>query len=233
MLADQRMGRCGRVAEGICVRLYSEENYQGRPRFTPPEILRTNLADVILRMISLKLGNIEAFPFIDRPEPRSIRDGLNLLTELEAIRRDESGSHRKGLERYRLTVKGRIMARMPILFTGDADMSITDNQSGSIVTYTVYIEDGNGNPPITGSTFVVTQIPLSGAPSVLLTVTYGDGYTHRGTWRDRTDSMTNIPYTITTTITAGDKVQFAFTTPECTAAAPGCSGSDQTTTYLY
>ncbi len=112
--ADQRLGRCGRVENGICIRLYTEENYQGRPRFTPPEILRANLAEVILRMISLKLGDISAFPFIDPPDPRSIRDGLNLLVELEAIEKDEARSHRRGLERYRLTERGRIMARMPI-----------------------------------------------------------------------------------------------------------------------
>ncbi len=112
--ADQRMGRCGRVANGICIRLYDETNYQGRPRFTPPEILRANLAEVILRMISLKLGDIGAFPFIDPPDPRSVRDGLNLLAELGAITRDANRSHRKGIERYRLTAHGRIMARMPI-----------------------------------------------------------------------------------------------------------------------
>ncbi len=112
--ADQRMGRCGRVENGICIRLYEEANYEGRPRFTPPEILRANLAEVILRMISLKLGDIGAFPFIDPPDPRSIRDGLNLLAELDAIARNEDRSHRKGIERYGLTARGRIMARMPI-----------------------------------------------------------------------------------------------------------------------
>jgi ATP-dependent helicase HrpA len=112
--ADQRMGRCGRVENGICIRLFDEENYRGRPRFTPPEILRANLAEVILRMISLKLGDISAFPFIDPPDPRSIRDGLKLLVELGAIEKDETRSHRKGLERYRLTGRGRIMARMPV-----------------------------------------------------------------------------------------------------------------------
>nr|MDJ0810022.1 ATP-dependent RNA helicase HrpA [Desulfobacterales bacterium] len=112
--ADQRMGRCGRVENGICIRLYEEANYEARPRFTPPEILRANLAEVILRMISLKLGDIGAFPFIDPPDPRSIRDGLNLLAELDAIARNEDRSHRKGIERYGLTARGRIMARMPI-----------------------------------------------------------------------------------------------------------------------
>ncbi len=112
--ADQRMGRCGRVTDGVCIRLYDEENYRGRPRFTPPEILRANLAEVILRMISLKLGDISAFPFIDPPDPRSIRDGLSLLAELGAIAKDADRTHRKGLERFHLTDRGRIMARMPI-----------------------------------------------------------------------------------------------------------------------
>ncbi len=112
--ADQRMGRCGRVANGICVRLYTEEDYQGRPRFTPPEILRANLAEVILRMISLQLGDISTFPFIDPPDPRSVHDGLQLLLELDAIEKHDGPSRRKGLAGYRLTDQGRIMARMPI-----------------------------------------------------------------------------------------------------------------------
>jgi len=112
--ADQRMGRCGRVENGVCIRLFEEDNYQGRPRFTTPEILRANLADVILRMISLKLGDISAFPFIDPPDPRSVSDGLQLLLELDAIEKDAGRSRRKGLAGYRLTGQGRIMARMPI-----------------------------------------------------------------------------------------------------------------------
>jgi ATP-dependent helicase HrpA len=106
--ADQRKGRCGRVANGICIRLFSEEDYQNRPLFTQPEILRANLADVILRMIALKLGDIDSFPFIDRPAEKSIRDGFNLLEELGAIWRPSAQKP------YRLTENGRIMARMPI-----------------------------------------------------------------------------------------------------------------------
>jgi ATP-dependent helicase HrpA len=82
---DQRMGRCGRVQNGVCLRLYSEDDYQARPEFTPPEIIRANLAEVILRMISLKLGDVLDFPFIDRPDLKSIKDGFNLLSELEAV----------------------------------------------------------------------------------------------------------------------------------------------------
>src|SRR4051794_4915929 len=83
--ADQRKGRCGREAAGICIRLYSEEDYESRPRFTDPEILRTSLAEVILQMASIGLGAVEDFPFIDPPDRRQVRDGLNLLHELGAI----------------------------------------------------------------------------------------------------------------------------------------------------
>ncbi len=106
--ADQRKGRCGRVENGICIRLFSEEDYLNRPLFTQPEILRANLADVILRMISLKLGDIDRFSFIDRPAEKSIRDGFNLLEELGAIWRPSTQ------KAYRLTDNGCIMARMPI-----------------------------------------------------------------------------------------------------------------------
>src|SRR5690606_22425535 len=83
--ANQRKGRCGRVAEGICIRLYSEEDFESRPEFTEPEILRTNLASVILQMTSLGLGDIEAFPFVEPPDRRQIADGLRLLEELGAV----------------------------------------------------------------------------------------------------------------------------------------------------
>jgi ATP-dependent helicase HrpA len=106
--ADQRKGRCGRVENGVCIRLFAEADYLDRPLFTQPEILRANLADVILRMIALKLGDIADFPFIDRPAEKSIRDGFNLLEELGAIQRKGAG------QAYRLTGNGRIMARMPI-----------------------------------------------------------------------------------------------------------------------
>jgi len=110
--ADQRKGRCGRVENGVCIRLYPEADYHNRPLFTQPEILRSNLAEVILRMIALDLGDIDAFPFIDRPAEKSIRDGFNLLVELGAIERADTP--RKGRLRYRLTENGRTMARLPI-----------------------------------------------------------------------------------------------------------------------
>jgi ATP-dependent helicase HrpA len=95
--ADQRKGRCGRVADGVCVRLYSEADYLERPRFTQPEIQRANLADVILRMKAFGLGDIERFPFINMPAAKSIRAGYALLEELGAIERAESeGREAKG-----------------------------------------------------------------------------------------------------------------------------------------
>lgn len=109
--ADQRMGRCGRVENGICIRLYSEEDYKGRSLYTLPEILRTNLTEVILRMTSLAITDIEGFPFIDSPAKASINDGFKTLFELGAVSKgDKKG---KGTD-WRLTKTGRIMARLPI-----------------------------------------------------------------------------------------------------------------------
>ena len=101
--ADQRKGRCGRVEAGVCIRLYSEEDYLNRPLYTPPEIQRSNLAEVILRMLHLKLGKIEDFPFLDPPSSSAIKDGFAILRELGAV--DE---HNK------LTQTGRMMARLPL-----------------------------------------------------------------------------------------------------------------------
>ena len=114
--ADQRKGRCGRVADGVCIRLYDEEDYQSRPLYTPPEILRANLAEVSLRMIALRLGELSRFPFIDPPDFKSVRDGYKLLSELGAIvERDVSVRPQRGEQtRYELTPNGRLMARIPI-----------------------------------------------------------------------------------------------------------------------
>src|SRR5262249_9518375 len=83
--ANQRKGRCGRTSDGICIRLYSEEDFESRPEFTDPEILRTNLASVILQAAALGLGEVASFPFVDPPESRSIADGVRLLEELGAL----------------------------------------------------------------------------------------------------------------------------------------------------
>src|SRR6185369_16522397 len=101
--ADQRAGRCGRVAEGICIRLYDEADYAARPRYTDPEILRTSLAAVILQMEARGLGAVEEFPFLDPPDRRQVHDGVLLLQELGALD-----------ERRRLTRLGRRLARLPV-----------------------------------------------------------------------------------------------------------------------
>ncbi|SFA49558.1 ATP-dependent helicase HrpA [Rhodococcoides kroppenstedtii] len=109
--ARQRAGRCGRVADGICIRLYSEEDFDARPDFTDPEILRTNLASVILQMASLGLGAVEKFPFVEPPDPRSVRDGLGLLTELGAL---DTAPHAGDHDGPRLTALGRELAGLPV-----------------------------------------------------------------------------------------------------------------------
>ena len=101
--ADQRTGRCGRVASGICIRLYGEDDYAARPSYTDPEIRRTSLADVILRMKALAIGDIETFPFIDRPGRQQVNDGLRHLLELGALD-----------DRKRITALGRRIARIPV-----------------------------------------------------------------------------------------------------------------------
>ncbi|MCO5095582.1 MAG: ATP-dependent RNA helicase HrpA [Xanthomonadaceae bacterium] len=101
--ANQRAGRCGRVAAGVCFRLYSQEDFDARPRYTDPEILRASLAGVILRMLSLGLGRVEEFPFLEAPDPRAVADGWQQLQELGAVDR----------ERH-LTDIGRTMARWPV-----------------------------------------------------------------------------------------------------------------------
>ena len=101
--ASQRAGRSGRTAPGVCIRLYSEEDFESRPRYTDPEILRTNLAAVILQMAALRLGDIAEFPFLDPPDARSVRDGTQLLRELGAF--DGSGA---------ITDLGRRLARLPL-----------------------------------------------------------------------------------------------------------------------
>ncbi|MGI8802949.1 MAG: ATP-dependent RNA helicase HrpA [Solirubrobacteraceae bacterium] len=105
--ADQRKGRCGRTSDGICIRLYSEEDFAGRPEFTEPEILRTSLASVLLRMAALGLGEVEDFGFIDPPDRRQVRDGIALLEELGAFDPDAAAGRR-------LTALGRRLAQLPV-----------------------------------------------------------------------------------------------------------------------
>ncbi len=127
--ANQRKGRCGRTSDGVCIRLYSEEDFVSRPEFTDPEILRTNLASVILQMAALGLGDIAAFPFVEPPDSRQIRDGINLLHELGALTPATPDGTRKDGGRVRdtrkapglqkghgpqLTAVGRKLAQLPV-----------------------------------------------------------------------------------------------------------------------
>lgn len=138
--ANQRKGRCGRVEPGICVRLYSEEDFNARPAFTDPEILRTNLAAVILQMLHLRLGAIDAFPFIEPPDGKAISDGFNLLQELSAVNRENQ-----------LTPLGRQLARLPIdprlgrmLLEGARQGSL---QEVLIVASALSVQDPRERPP--------------------------------------------------------------------------------------
>jgi ATP-dependent helicase HrpA len=101
--ADQRKGRCGRIGAGLCLRLYSEEDFEARPEHTEPEILRTNLSALLLRLAADGLGDAETFPFIDAPDTRALNDGYRLLQELQALSEDR-----------RITGRGRAMARLPL-----------------------------------------------------------------------------------------------------------------------
>ena len=121
--ANQRKGRCGRVAPGVCIRLYSEEDFTGRPEFTEPEILRTNLASVILQMANLRLGSVDDFAFIEPPDSRLVTDGHKLLDELGAItsksettsaQQTNKPKPKNSLDHLSLTPTGQKMARMPI-----------------------------------------------------------------------------------------------------------------------
>lgn len=123
--ANQRAGRCGRIADGIAIRLYSQSDYESRPRFTEPEILRTSLASVILQMAALGLGSVADFPFLDAPEHRAVRDGVASLVEIGALCEEKDDS---GRTTHRLTPIGRDLARLPIdprlgriLLEGDAN----------------------------------------------------------------------------------------------------------------
>ncbi|HEI8864938.1 TPA: ATP-dependent RNA helicase HrpA [Serratia odorifera] len=141
--ANQRKGRCGRVSEGICIRLYSEQDFLSRPAFTDPEILRTNLASVILQMTSLGLGDIAAFPFVEAPDKRNIQDGVRLLEELGAINTLENGH-------YQLTQQGRQLAQLPI-DPRLARMVLEARNSGSvreimIITAALSIQDPRERP---------------------------------------------------------------------------------------
>ena len=137
--ANQRKGRCGRVSEGVCFRLYSEDDFLARPEFTEPEILRTNLASVILQMLQLRLGEIERFPFLERPNQKQINDGFALLFELGAVDKARTISR-----------LGKQLARFPVDLRF-ARMLVAANQMGSlaemlIITSALTIQDPRERP---------------------------------------------------------------------------------------
>jgi len=164
--ADQRKGRCGRVEHGLCIRLYSEKDYQTRPAFTPPEIMRANLAEVILRMIDLKLGHPADFPFVDKPKSKNIKDGYDTLIELGAIRR-------KGRE-FLLTTKGHIMARMP-LDPKISRMLLEAGEEGclketAVIAAALSIRDPRERPPEKAEQADATHAPFQHTDSDFLTL---------------------------------------------------------------
>ena len=138
--ADQRAGRCGRVAPGVCIRLYDQDDYASRDAFTTPEIRRTNLASVILQTKTLRLGDIESFPFLDPPRPEAVREGLRTLREIGAIDREE-----------RLTDIGRTLGRMPV-DPRVGRMMIAAHQFGVlpevlVIAAAIEIQDPRERPP--------------------------------------------------------------------------------------
>ena len=138
--ANQRAGRCGRVAEGVCIRLFSESDFQNRPAFTDPEILRSSLASVILRMNALGLTEVSAFPFLDKPSPKAIADGYALLNELGAMD-----------DRQRLTPIGKQLARLPV-DPRLARMLLAGHRTGClnetlIITAALSVQDPRERPP--------------------------------------------------------------------------------------
>ncbi|MRH89708.1 ATP-dependent RNA helicase HrpA [Nocardia sp. SYP-A9097] len=138
--ARQRSGRCGRVADGIAIRLYSEDDFEARPQFTEPEILRTNLAAVILQMTALGLGDIESFPFVEAPDNRAIRDGIALLEELGALARRTEEADRAEIPDAGLvlTAIGREMAQLPV-DPRMARMLVEANNSGCLAEVLIIV----------------------------------------------------------------------------------------------
>lgn len=188
--ADQRQGRCGRMANGICVRLYSEEDYQGRPQFTAPEILRANLAEVILRMIALNLGDVEQFPFIDPPSPASIKDGYNLLLELGAI--SEAPRPKKRAGKFQLTPKGRLMSKLPLdprlscMLLEARDRSCLDDVA--IIASALSIQDPRERPAIRQKEVDQAHAPFISPTSDFITLlriwhAYQQRVRQRANWR--------------------------------------------------
>jgi len=164
--ADQRKGRCGRIQEGICIRLYSQEDYESRLLYTPPEIVRSNLAEVILRMLYLKLGHPSIFPFVDKPHPKNIKDGFDTLVELGAIKRHKG--------EYKLTDRGYKMARMP-LDPRISRMLLEAHQEGclpevAVIASALSIRDPRERPPEKAAQADLMHLPFRHPDSDFLTL---------------------------------------------------------------
>lgn len=131
-----------------------------------------------------------------------------------------------------------IMARMPVLFSGQCSLDVSQVRSGNVVIFTIYIQDINGNPPISGNsesttTFKVTYKPKTGTEAVIYDLTYADSYVHRGTFRDPGDASTNIPYRFYVTVSSEDQIVIEYAPANTLPDVPGSSGSPQTLTYTY
>lgn len=126
-----------------------------------------------------------------------------------------------------------IMARMPVLFSGQCSLDVSQAWSGDVVYFTIYIQDINGNPPISGTTFKVTYKPETGTEAVIYDLTYSDSYVHSGTFRDPGDASTNIPYSFYVTVSSGDQIVIEYTPANTLPDVPGTSGGGKTLTYTY
>jgi hypothetical protein len=126
-----------------------------------------------------------------------------------------------------------IMARMPLLFSGECALDVSQYRNGDTVNFTVYLQDVNGNPPISGTTFKVTYTPETGDEVAIYDLTYGDSYTAQGTFRDPSNPATNLPYSFSVTVSGGDQVVIEYTPENTLPEVPGSSGSAVTRTYNY
>ncbi len=201
----------GSMAEGD----WSETN-TGLPQYDPPDDTTLFAQHVIA---------------VDNPDnPNALYIGGEGIHLYKAVSGFDSGNPSWQVSESGLT--NLIMARMPILFSGECAMSITEEVIDNRVEYTVYIQDTNGNPPIANSTFTAIYKPKEGASVTLADIIYPDCYTHTGTFRDPANPATNNPYRFAVTVSSEDEVKFTFN-PTCECTAPGCSGSAQTVTYPY
>ena len=122
---------------------------------------------------------------------------------------------------------------MPVLFSGQCSLDVSQAWSGDVVYFTIYLQDINGNPPVSGTTFKVTYTPETGTEAVIYDITYADSYVNWGTFRDPADVSTNIPYRFYVSVSSGDQILIEYTPANTLPDAPGSSGSNETLTYTY